>query len=166
MSDALSLLGVLAGARLKERGLVLACAESCTGGWVAQTITAMAGSSEWFDRGFVTYSNEAKQEMLGVPEAILAQHGAVSEPTARAMAAGALAHSRATVTLSITGIAGPSGGTAEKPVGLVWFGWAKGRGTQVDDLRSESRIFSGDREAVRRQAVIHALQGLLAQIGA
>ena len=128
MSDALSLLGVLAGARLKERGLVLACAESCTGGWVAQTITAMAGSSEWFDRGFVTYSNEAKQEMLGVPGEILAQHGAVSEPTARAMAAGALAHSRATVTLSITGIAGPSGGTAEKPVG--WCGSA-GPGGEV-----------------------------------
>jgi nicotinamide-nucleotide amidase len=166
VADTLSLLGTLAGARLKERGLVLACAESCTGGWVAQTITAVAGSSEWFDRGFVTYSNAAKQDMLGVPEATLAQFGAVSEPTARAMAVGALAHSLAHVTLSITGIAGPSGGTPEKPVGLVWFGWARGRGAHVEDVRSESRIFEGDREAVRRQAVIHALQGMLALIGA
>lgn len=166
MADTLSLLGTLAGARLKERGLVLACAESCTGGWVAQTITAVAGSSEWFDRGFVTYSNAAKQDMLGVPEATLAQFGAVSEPTARAMAVGALAHSLAHVTLSITGIAGPSGGAPEKPVGLVWFGWARGRGAQVDEVCTESRIFEGDREAVRRQAVIHALQGMLALIGA
>jgi len=166
MADTLSLLGVLAGARLKERGLVLACAESCTGGWVAQTITAVAGSSEWFDRGFVTYSNAAKQDMLGVPEATLAQHGAVSEPTARAMAVGALAHSLADLTLSITGIAGPSGGTAQKLVGLVWFGWARGRGARVDQVRTESRIFEGDREAVRRQAVIHALQRMLEQIGA
>lgn len=166
MADTLSLLGVLSGARLKERGLVLACAESCTGGWVAETVTAVSGSSEWFDRGFVTYSNAAKQDMLGVPADVLAQFGAVSEPTARAMATGALAHSLADVTLSITGIAGPSGGTPEKPVGLVWFGWARGKGSRVDEVRSENRVFPGDREAVRRQAVIHALQGMLALIGA
>jgi len=161
MADTLSLLGTLVGARLKERGLVLACAESCTGGWVAQTVTAVAGSSAWFDRGFVTYSNEAKQDMLGVPAQTLAQYGAVSEETARAMAMGALTHSLAQVALSITGIAGPTGGTPEKPVGLVCFGWAKG-----DTARTESLRFDGDREAVRRQAVIHALQGLLALIEA
>jgi nicotinamide-nucleotide amidase len=162
----LGALGVTAGLRLKERGLVLACAESCTGGWVAQTVTAVSGSSEWFDRGFVTYSNAAKQDMLGVPEATLARHGAVSEPTARAMAEGALAHSLADVTLSITGIAGPTGGTPEKPVGLVWFGWARGKGGRVDEVRTDSRVFPGDREAVRRQAVVFALEGMLALIRA
>lgn len=160
MADTLSLLGTLVGTRLKERGLVLTCAESCTGGWVAQTVTAVAGSSAWFDRGFVTYSNEAKQEMLGVPADLLARFGAVSEETARAMALGALAHARAQAALSITGIAGPSGGSAEKPVGLVCFGWAR----SGQEARTESRIFDGDREAVRRQAVIHALQGMLAMI--
>jgi nicotinamide-nucleotide amidase len=161
MADTLSLLGTLVGARLKERGLVLACAESCTGGWVAQTVTAVAGSSAWFDRGFVTYSNQAKQDMLGVPEPTLEQYGAVSEETARAMAMGALTHSLAQVALSITGIAGPTGGTPDKPVGLVCFGWAKGTA-----VRTESVRFDGDREAVRRQAAIHALQGLLALIEA
>ncbi|HEX4326889.1 MAG TPA: nicotinamide-nucleotide amidase [Burkholderiales bacterium] len=161
MADTLSLLGTLVGARLKERGLVLACAESCTGGWVAQTVTAVAGSSAWFDRGFVTYSNQAKEDMLGVPAQTLEQFGAVSEETARAMAAGALTHSLAQVALSITGIAGPTGGTPEKPVGLVCFGWAKGEAARTESVR-----FDGDREAVRRQAVIHALQGLLALIEA
>jgi nicotinamide-nucleotide amidase len=159
MADTLSTLGVLVGARLKARGLVMTCAESCTGGWVAQTVTAVSGSSEWFDRGFVTYSNEAKQEMLGVPAATIARFGAVSEETARAMAVGALTHSHAQVALSITGIAGPTGGTPEKPVGLVCFGWAKG-----EAAHTESQRFDGDREAVRRQAVIHALQGLLVLI--
>ena len=160
MADTLSLLGTLVGTRLQEHGLVLTCAESCTGGWVAQTVTAVAGSSAWFDRGFVTYSNEAKQEMLGVPLEILDSFGAVSEQTARAMALGALVHAHAQVALSITGVAGPSGGSLEKPVGLVWFGWARsGR-----EALTESRIFDGDREAVRRQAVIHALQGMLAMI--
>ena len=163
MADTLSLLGTLVGTRLQERGLVLTCAESCTGGWVAQTVTAVAGSSAWFDRGFVTYSNQAKQDMLGVPAATLAQYGAVSEETARAMAMGALTHSLAQVALSITGIAGPSGGTPEKPVGLVCFGWADNK---KKEARTESVRFDGDREAVRRQAVIHALQGLLALIAA
>jgi len=161
MADTLSLLGTLVGARLKERGLVLACAESCTGGWVAQTVTAVAGSSAWFDRGFVTYSNQAKQDMLGVPAQTLEQYGAVSEETAHAMVVGALTHSLAQVALSITGIAGPTGGTPEKPVGLVCFGWAKGEAVQTESVR-----FDGDREAVRRQAVIHVLQGLLALIEA
>lgn len=159
MADTLSTLGVLVGTRLNERKLVLTCAESCTGGWVAQTVTAVSGSSAWFDRGFVTYSNEAKQEMLGVPANTIARFGAVSEETANAMAAGALAHSRAQVALSITGVAGPTGGTPQKPVGMVCFGWAMGA-----EVRTETRRFDGDREAVRRQSVIHALQGLLALI--
>ena len=112
------------GARLLERGEWLVTAESCTGGWVAQTVTAIAGSSGWFDRGFVTYSNAAKRDMLGVPETTLDRHGAVSEATARAMAIGALEHSRGDWSVAITGIAGPSGGTPDKPVGTVCFAWA------------------------------------------
>lgn len=152
----LQALAAAIGRALERERLMLATAESCTGGWVAQVCTAIAGSSEWFDRGFVTYSNRAKTEMLGVPSEALAAHGAVSEATARAMAEGALRHSGAQVSLAITGIAGPSGGTAEKPVGTVWFAWAaQGRTT-----RSERSRFDGDREAVRRQAVGHALEGL------
>lgn len=158
MSDTLDLLGTLVGARLKERGLLLACAESCTGGWVAQTVTAVAGSSAWFDRGFVTYSNQAKKDMLGVPAQTLESHGAVSEATAGAMAMGALTHSQAHVALSVTGIAGPSGGTADKPVGMVCFGWAR----TGAEAQTQTRHFGGDRESVRRQSVIHALQGVLA----
>src|SRR5512146_130710 len=116
-TDELIALATRVGAQLKAQGMMLAAAESCTGGWVAQALTAIAGSSEWFERGFVTYSDAAKQERLGVNAATLAAHGAVSEHTAREMAAGALARSRAQVALAITGIAGPSGGTAQKPVG-------------------------------------------------
>lgn len=146
------------GARLAARGAWLATAESCTGGWVAQCLTAIAGASTWFERGFVVYTNAAKREMLGVPAAILDRHGAVSEDTARAMAEGALAHSPADWALAITGIAGPGGGTPTKPVGLVCFAWA-GRQTPC---RSTSRHFSGDREAIRRQAVDFALREMLA----
>lgn len=143
--------------RLMARGEMLATAESCTGGWAAQALTALAGSSNWFERGFVTYSNGAKEEMLGVRPETLAHQGAVSEETAREMALGALSHSRAAVALAITGIAGPSGGTHEKPVGMVCFAWAaKGGAT-----RSETRRFAGDREAVRRQSVERALAGVL-----
>ena len=142
---------------LKRQGLMLATAESCTGGWVAQVITSVAGSSEWFERGFVAYTNLAKREMLGVSTAILSRYGAVSEQTARAMAEGALTHSHAQVALAITGIAGPSGGTPEKPVGTVCFAWA----VKKRDTISRKQVFSGDREAVRRQAVTTALQGLL-----
>ena len=144
------------GERLAANGQVLAIAESCTGGWVAQAVTAIAGSSDWFDRGFVTYSNAAKQEMLGVRADTLARHGAVSEHTAREMAQGALARSKATVTLAVTGVAGPGGGSAEKPVGMVCFAWASRQTT-----RTETIHFSGDRESVRRQSVIHALEGVL-----
>ncbi len=156
-SDTLSTLATLVGAKLRAKGLMLATAESCTGGWVAQAVTAIAGSSEWFERGFVTYSDAAKQEMLGVSASALAAHGAVSEETAREMAAGALAHSRAQVAVAITGIAGPTGGSPEKPLGLVCFAWAVEEGA----LRAETRHFEGNRESVRRQSVIAALQGVL-----
>jgi nicotinamide-nucleotide amidase len=145
------------GARLKARGAMLAAAESCTGGWAAQALTAIAGSSAWFERGFVTYSNAAKEEMLGVRAATLARHGAVSEETAREMALGALERSRASVAFAITGIAGPSGGTPDKPVGTVCFAFAARGGT----LRAETRHFAGDREAVRRQSVEHAFARVL-----
>ena len=144
------------GERLAASGQVLATAESCTGGWVAQAITAIAGSSDWFDRGFVTYSNEAKQEMLGVHAETLKRHGAVSEETAREMAQGALSRSKATLALAVTGIAGPAGGSPEKPVGMVCFAWAGKQGA-----KSETSRFSGDRESVRRQSVVHALEGIL-----
>ena len=156
-SDTLSALATLAGAKLKARGEMLVTAESCTGGWVAQAVTAIAGSSEWFERGFVTYSDAAKQEMLGVSARTLAEHGAVSEQTAREMAAGALRHSRAQVAVAITGIAGPGGGSAEKPLGMVCFAWAEKEGA----LTAQTRHFKGDRERVRRQSVLVALQGLL-----
>jgi nicotinamide-nucleotide amidase len=156
-SDTITALATLVGAKLKAQGVMLATAESCTGGWVAQAVTAISGSSDWFERGFVTYSDAAKQEMLGVSARTLAAHGAVSEPTAREMAAGALAHSRAQVAVAITGIAGPTGGSPEKPVGMVCFGWAAKEGA----LNAETRQFKGDRESVRRQAVIAALQGVL-----
>jgi len=144
-------------AALIARRAMLATAESCTGGWVSEVLTAIPGSSAWFERGFVTYSNAAKEEMLGVGRATLQQHGAVSEAVAREMALGALAHSHAGVALAVTGIAGPSGGSVEKPVGTVCFAWAvPGRAA-----RAETRHLSGDREAVRRQSVERALQGVL-----
>ena len=159
MADLLELSETL-GHVLLARGEWLATAESCTGGWVAQSITAIAGSSAWFDRGFVTYSNAAKQEMLGVTEATLERHGAVSEATARAMAQGAIAHSRADWAIAITGIAGPGGGSPEKPVGTVCFAWAQRDG----GCEAQTCVFAGDRAAVREQSVIHALRGLLARI--
>ncbi len=144
------------GAALKEHGLLLVTAESCTGGWVAMELTAIAGSSEWFERGYVTYSNAAKREELGVSEETLERHGAVSEETAREMAAGALHNGRGQVALAITGVAGPSGGSRDKPVGMVCFAWARG-----SKISSETKRFDGDRESVRRQSVVLALQGVL-----
>ena len=158
----LELLASQVGSLLLANGQKLATAESCTGGWVAQCLTAIAGSSEWFERGFVTYSNDAKQEMLGVPPETLLTHGAVSEATASAMASGALRQSRADWALSITGIAGPSGGSAEKPVGMVCFAWAGPGGL----IEVETRVFSGKREAIRSQSVAHALGGLLKRASA
>jgi nicotinamide-nucleotide amidase len=140
---------------LRRRGWRLATAESCTGGLIAGACTDLAGSSDWFERGFVTYSNEAKVESLGVDATLIAAHGAVSEPVVRAMAAGALAHARAQVAVAVTGIAGPGGGSADKPVGTVWFGFAL-PGREL----SESMQFDGDRAAVRAATVRHALQRL------
>lgn len=144
------------GAALKARGLRLATAESCTGGWAAMALTAIPGSSDWFERGYVTYSNAAKQEDLGVAADTLRQHGAVSEAVAREMAAGAMKRARAQVALAITGVAGPTGGTKDKPVGLVCFAWAQG-----SKMTSQTRRFDGDRESVRRQSVLHALERVL-----
>lgn len=145
------------GVALKERQWLLALAESCTGGWAAESVTAVPGSSAWFDCGFVTYSNTAKQEQLGVTEQTLELHGAVSEHTALEMALGALHHSHADITAAITGIAGPDGGTEEKPVGTVCFAWATAEGV----AESVTLHFSGDREAVRRASVKTVLEGLL-----
>ncbi len=147
------------GERLKARRATVVTAESCTGGWVAQAITSVDGSSTWFDRGFVTYSNDAKRELLGVGAETLAGHGAVSEETAREMARGALERSGATLAVSVTGIAGPGGGTPQKPVGTVCFAWALAAG-----VTSETRRFSGNRESVRRQSVIRALEGVLEKL--
>jgi len=148
------------GRALAARRLSLATAESCTAGGVAYAVTQVAGSSEWFDRGFVTYSNAAKRQVLGVGAAELRMHGAVSEAVARAMARGALAASDAQVAVGITGIAGPGGGSADKPVGLVCFSWAVRRAGELR-LRTETRRLAGDRAAVRTQAIIVALEGLL-----
>jgi nicotinamide-nucleotide amidase len=149
------------GRRLTAKAWLAATAESCTGGMVAGAITAIGGSSAWFERGFVTYSNEAKAEVLHVPAPILAQHGAVSEETARAMAEGAIAASRAVVAVAVTGIAGPSGGSPEKPVGTVWFAWAV-RGGPTSAAR---HLFPGDRTAVREASVRIALEGMIDRTG-
>jgi len=152
----LLLLSRKTGKALEKKGQTLVTAESCTGGWVAQAVTSVAGSSDWFERGYVTYSNAAKREALGVSKDTLARHGAVSEQTARAMARGALKRGRGSVALAITGIAGPGGGLPGKPVGTVCFAWARGR-----KMRSETKRFRGGRGRVRRQSVIHALRGVL-----
>jgi len=157
-NDLLSLADQL-GLHLSKRGHLLALAESCTGGWIAQSVTEIAGSSAWFDRGFVTYSNAAKIAMLGVSESTLQAHGAVSPQTASEMVAGALLHSEADIALAVTGIAGPGGGTAEKPVGLVFIAWQR-RGEACHCIEQH---FEGDRHAVRRQTVQKALQYLLGE---
>ncbi len=145
------------GEKLLARGWMLATAESCTGGWVGQLLTSLPGSSQWYERGFITYANAAKIEMLGVPEDTLATHGAVSEETASVMAAGALKHSHAQAALAISGIAGPGGGTPQKPVGLVCYGWALADGT----VMSSTCRLDGDREEIRSRAVAAALRGLI-----
>jgi nicotinamide-nucleotide amidase len=142
---------------LLQNNWMLATAESCTGGLIAAHCTELAGSSQWFERGFVTYSNAAKTELLGVDAALITAHGAVSEAVARAMATGALAHSPAQVAVAVTGIAGPTGGSADKPVGTVWLAWASPHG-----VVSEMRCFGGDRTTVRSATVLHALQGVVA----
>ena len=145
------------GEALKSRALMLVTAESCTGGWVGEAVTMVPGSSEWYERGFITYTYISKREMLGVREETLEQHGAVSEQTVKEMAAGALAHSHAQIAVAVSGTAGPAGGTAEKPVGTVCFAWALKNREPV----AETRHFGGDRETVRRRSVELALHGVL-----
>ena len=149
------------GERLLTKGLRMATAESCTGGWVAKVLTDIAGSSAWFERGFVTYSNAAKQELLGVLPETIAADGAVSESVVREMVRGAIARSAADLALAVSGIAGPGGGSAEKPVGTVWFAW----GCASRPVVTRLVYFSGDREQIRRQAVRVALQGASELIG-
>ncbi|KNC11861.1 hypothetical protein AC791_00515 [Klebsiella sp. RIT-PI-d] len=144
------------GQALNARGATVTTAESCTGGWVAKVITDVAGSSAWFERSFITYSNEAKAQMIGVKSATLEQHGAVSEPVVVEMAIGALRAARADYAISVSGIAGPDGGSDAKPVGTVWFGFASARGEGI----TRRECFAGDREAVRRQATAYALKTL------
>jgi nicotinamide-nucleotide amidase len=150
-------LGITLGKILLAKNLMLVTAESCTGGWIAEAITSVSGSSEWFERGFVTYSIAAKQEMLGVKAATLKQYGAVSEQAVQEMAEGALKHSHADVSIAVTGIAGPTGGTPEKPVGLVLFGWA--RKNFLTTISSQQ--FRGDRNVIRLLAVKFALEELI-----
>lgn len=156
MTNDLTDLAIRLSQALNARKLMLATAESCTGGGIAQALTDIPGSGDWFDCGFVTYSNTSKHEMLDVSDAVLAQFGAVSEEVAAAMATGAVANSNAGVAVSTTGIAGPTGAVPGKPVGTVCFGWAQG-----DQVHTERLVFQGDRLAVREQAVAHALRGLL-----
>jgi len=159
-----ALVGRLADA-LRSHHAMLATAESCTGGLIAGACTDLAGSSDWFERGFVTYSNAAKNELLGVGEPLLAAHGAVSEPVALAMAAGALQRSHAQWAVAVTGVAGPGGGSADKPVGTVWLAWAW-RSTSGDVTTDAVRQqFAGDRAAVRAATVVCALEGVLRRLG-
>jgi len=144
------------GRRLRAAGAMLVTAESCTGGWVSEVVTSVSGSSRWFERGFVTYSDAAKRQMLGVNKKTLRKHGAVSQETAREMAKGALKRSRGTIAVAVTGVAGPTGGSAAKPVGTVCFSWRTEKIT-----RSETQHLKGDRESVRRQSVVRALEGVL-----
>ncbi len=155
--DVAQRLSARVGKLLKERSMLLATAESCTGGWVSQVVTSVSGSSDWFDRGFVTYSDDAKTEMLGVRRETLDKHGAVSGEVVKEMAIGALSHSKAQVSVAISGIAGPAGGTPHKPIGTVWLAWAM----DGKEPRSRSTHFAGDREMVRQQAVMAALQGII-----
>jgi len=146
---------------LLARGWTLALAESCTGGLVCATLTELSGSSEWFERGYITYSNQAKTECLGVSAELIKSHGAVSEPVARAMAEGAQRNAGANVGVSITGVAGPTGGTAEKPVGTVCFGWTIANAAGENVTASQTKLFSGDRQAIRQQATEYVLASLI-----
>jgi len=168
MDEELYKLAVKVAAKLKEKGGWLSTAESCTGGWVAKCLTDVPGSSAWFDRGYVVYNGQAKHQMLGVPTTIIEKNGEVSEAVVRSLAEGVLAKSNANISLAISGIAGPGGGSDEKPVGTVWFAWSyadkvsgvvRGVNTVTD-----VQCFSGDREAVRKQSVAHALQELVTSI--
>lgn len=156
MTNELLALATNVSQALLPKKLMLATAESCTGGGIAHTLTEIPGSGDWFDCGFITYSNTSKNELLDVPDAVIAQFGAVSEEVAAAMASGAVANSNADIAVSTTGIAGPTGAVPGKPIGTVCFGWARG-----DQVHTERLVFTGDRQAVREQAVAHALRGIL-----
>ncbi|MGH8672102.1 MAG: CinA family protein [Burkholderiales bacterium] len=158
--DTLYRLSAELGTLLKGRGFKLASAESCTGGGLGQAITAVPGSSNWYERGFITYSNESKRELLGVRATTLRRHGAVSEAVVRDMARGALTHSRAQIAVAVSGVAGPGGGSPEKPLGTVCLAWAG-----PHRIVSETRLFKGNRQAVRRAAVKAALQGVIKMLG-
>ncbi len=164
-ADLLSLAEEIGGA-LSSRSAILTTAESCTGGLVAKLVTDIAGSSEWFDRAFITYSNEAKEQMLGVPASLLAQHGAVSREVVLSMVSGALGRSRSTIGVSLSGIAGPGGATPGKPVGTVWIGWGMQDSAQ-SMLAPEAQCFQfdGDRDTVRRLAAVYALRGIIDRLG-
>ena len=149
---------------LRARSAMLATAESCTGGLIAGACTELAGSSDWFERGFVSYSNQAKTELLGVPVALIEAHGAVSEAVARAMALGALRHSHAQCALAVTGVAGPGGGSVDKPVGTVWLAWAWRDAAGAEQIAACLQCFDGDRAAVRQASVVAALQGLIERL--
>ena len=170
MSDPVPALVAALADTLRQRGQMIATAESCTGGLIAGACTELAGSSDWFERGVVSYSNQAKTDLLGVPAALIAAHGAVSEPVARAMAEGLLAKAAVQYTLAVTGVAGPGGGSADKPVGTVWFAWGRRtRGGGPDGAitsRAAAHHFPGDRAAVRQATIACALQGLLDDLGA
>ena len=157
---ALNLLATRVGRRLRKAGALVVTAESCTGGFLAKCLTDLSGSSDYFDRGWVTYSNAAKQELLGVSPSLLERHGAVSEPAALAMARGALRAAGATIAVAVTGIAGPTGATPGKPVGTVWIAWARRHRGRVR-VTAEHHRFAGDRDAIRRRTVQAALSGLL-----
>ena len=156
----LARLAARVGRHLLDRRLKLATAESCTGGWIAKAITDIAGSSQWFIEGFVTYSNESKVDRLGVSRTVLEKEGAVSEATARAMAVGALKRTGAQLSVAVTGIAGPGGAVPGKPVGTVWIGWAARKGASVQ-LKTKRHLFRGDRDSIRRKTAREALMGLL-----
>lgn len=160
-----ALVAALADA-LRQRGQMIATAESCTGGLIAGACTDLAGSSDWFERGIVSYSNAAKTELLGVPADLIGAHGAVSEPVALAMAAGVLQRSHAQRAVAVTGVAGPGGGTATKPVGLVWLAWAQRAADGTITARAQAQHFPGDRAAVRQATIACALQGLLDDLAA
>ncbi len=160
MSDVITELAARLGAALKDAGVSLTTAESCTGGGIAEAVTRIPGSSAWFGQGWVTYSNKAKARELGVSADLLRQHGAVSEEVVLAMAEGAAAKAGATWAVAVSGIAGPDGGSADKPVGTVWLAWAGPQG-----VVAERCLFPGDRDAVRRQTVERALSGLLEKMG-
>lgn len=167
LEEQLVMLAEQVGLAAAHHQLMICTAESCTGGAIARALTEVAGSSAWFDSGYVTYSNEAKQRMLGVGAALLSEHGAVSEPVARAMAHGALAGERGRISIAVTGVAGPGGGSDEKPVGTVWFGWAgssKGdKAAETGPFQASARVrFDGGRSAVRLQTAIHGLRQLQA----